>query len=431
MTGGGTPGRISKWSGVSGSSTYVLGDSNIYEDKFGKVGIGTTTPTSLLTVQGMIETTLGGLKFPDGTIQTTALSASDVVHTLNGLNGDVTLAATSPITITPSGNTLTIAAPNALTAVAHDTTLQGNGTAGSPLSVSVPLVLSGAVNSPGPPIPNSVIQVTNTANAGKGFVANAGPGGAGVEAHGGGSFLGLAGFGVHAFGGDGGSSNGGAGVRAFGGDSSGSQGGVGIEAEGGSGGNGGTRGLAGKFDGDVEILGKLKVDSGIKMFHIDHPLDPENKYLNHAAIESAEVLNIYSGNITTDANGDGVVDLPEWFEALNKDHRYQLTVIGTFAQAIIAKRIKDNRFTIKTNGPNVEVSWQVTGVRSDPTTHKYKFDVEEEKGEGERGYYLNADAYGQPEEKSIRWARDPERMRQLKQRRLKAEEMRKQRQLDR
>jgi hypothetical protein len=43
VTGSGTPGRISKWSGVSGSTTYVLGNSNIFEDKFGKVGIGTTT----------------------------------------------------------------------------------------------------------------------------------------------------------------------------------------------------------------------------------------------------------------------------------------------------------------------------------------------------------------------------------------------------
>ena len=50
VDGSGTPGRISKWTGVSGSSTYVLGNSNIFEDKFGKIGIGTITPTSLLTV---------------------------------------------------------------------------------------------------------------------------------------------------------------------------------------------------------------------------------------------------------------------------------------------------------------------------------------------------------------------------------------------
>ena len=37
-----------------------------------RVGIGTATPGSKLTVAGTIETTSGGLKFPDGTVQTTA-----------------------------------------------------------------------------------------------------------------------------------------------------------------------------------------------------------------------------------------------------------------------------------------------------------------------------------------------------------------------
>ena len=75
VTGDGTLGRLTKWTGFT-SSNSVIGDSNIFEEKFGKVGIGTTTPTSLLTVQGMIETTLGGIKFPDGTVQTTAALSS-------------------------------------------------------------------------------------------------------------------------------------------------------------------------------------------------------------------------------------------------------------------------------------------------------------------------------------------------------------------
>jgi hypothetical protein len=38
----------------------------------GKVGIGTATPSNKLCVAGVIESTTGGIKFPDGTTQTTA-----------------------------------------------------------------------------------------------------------------------------------------------------------------------------------------------------------------------------------------------------------------------------------------------------------------------------------------------------------------------
>ena len=69
VTGGGTAGQVVKWTGVA-----TVGDSSISEDKYGKVGVGTTAPTSKLTVAGAIETTLGGVKFPDGTVQTTAFS---------------------------------------------------------------------------------------------------------------------------------------------------------------------------------------------------------------------------------------------------------------------------------------------------------------------------------------------------------------------
>ncbi|WP_142695936.1 hypothetical protein [Bdellovibrio sp. NC01] len=41
-------------------------------DQNGKIGIGTSAPGSQLTVNGTIESTTGGVKFPDGTTQTTA-----------------------------------------------------------------------------------------------------------------------------------------------------------------------------------------------------------------------------------------------------------------------------------------------------------------------------------------------------------------------
>ena len=139
-----------------------------------------------------------------------------------------------------------------------------------------------------------------------------------------------------------------------------------------------------------------------------------NKYLIHAAIESSEVLNIYSGNVKTDANGDAVITLPAWFDAINKDLRYQLTVIGTFAQAIVGEKVKNNRFIIKTNAPNVEVSWQVTGIRKDAFADKHRIPIEEMKPEIERGYYLYPDAFDQPSERSIEFVREGEVIRQLK-----------------
>jgi hypothetical protein len=160
--------------------------------------------------------------------------------------------------------------------------------------------------------------------------------------------------------------------------------------------------LAGAFFGKVQVMGDFLV-TGSKAFHIDHPLDPANKYLNHFAIESNEVLDTYSGNVTTDGSGTATVTLPNYFQALNANFRYQLTAIGQFAQAIVAEEIQNNQFVIKTDKPSVKISWQVTGVRSDAYAKAHPVPVEEDKSEQERGYYLTPEVFGQPEEMSIAW----------------------------
>jgi hypothetical protein len=153
------------------------------------------------------------------------------------------------------------------------------------------------------------------------------------------------------------------------------------------------------FEGDVLVENDLEVN-GSKNFRIDHPLDPANKYLVHASIESSEVLNQYSGNITTDELGLATVQLPEWFEAENVDFRYQLTVIdGRFAQVIVSKEIEKNQFTISTNATNVKVSWQVTAGRNDAYMKAHPMVVEQDKSANERGTYFHPELYGQPEEK--------------------------------
>lgn len=158
---------------------------------------------------------------------------------------------------------------------------------------------------------------------------------------------------------------------------------------------------AGYFDnGNVEVINNLNV-AGLKSFKIDHPLDPANKYLYHACIESNEVLNVYSGNVTTDASGTAIVDLPSYFETLNKDFRYNLTVVGSFAQVMVAEKVHGNKFTIKTNLPNVEVSWQVTGVRNDPYVRDHPMVVEKEKHSRVKGKYLYPAGYDQPADKKM------------------------------
>jgi trimeric autotransporter adhesin len=121
-------------------------------------------------------------------------------------------------------------------------------------------------------------------------------------------------------------------------------------------------------------------------------------------------MNIYTGNVTTDAQGEATVHLPDWFEVLNTDFRYQLTVIGQFAQAIVGRKIANREFTIRTNAPNVEVSWQVTGVRQDRFAKAHPLVVEQEKEANVRGFYIHPDLYGAPAEKQIEWARHPQMM---------------------
>jgi hypothetical protein len=165
--------------------------------------------------------------------------------------------------------------------------------------------------------------------------------------------------------------------------------------------------VAATLDGDVQITGTLDVN-GSKDFRIDHPMDPANKYLTHAAIESSEVLNQYSGNITTDELGLATVHLPDWFEVENTDYRYQLTVIGgRFAQAVISKEVEHNQFTINTNAPAVKVSWQVTARRNDAYIKAHPLVVEQDKPATKRGTYMEPELYGQPESKRTGGPRRP------------------------
>ncbi len=200
-------------------------------------------------------------------------------------------------------------------------------------------------------------------------------------------------------------------------------------------------GLAGYFSGAVQIYGSQTNTGDVSVsgtlnvtavqagtltvnynltkpagsFKIDHPLDPADKYLSHSFVESPDMKNIYDGVAMLDSNGEVVVELPTWFEPLNQDFRYQLTPLGAPGPRLhIAEKIRGSRFKIAGGEPGMEVSWQVTGVRHDAYANAHRIQVEEDKPEAERGYYLHPELYGQPPGESIEWARHPELMQRVK-----------------
>jgi hypothetical protein len=158
--------------------------------------------------------------------------------------------------------------------------------------------------------------------------------------------------------------------------------------------------FAGYFEGKVHATGGITgpTAAGIR---IDHPLEPADKVLLHSAVTSDDALTIYAGTVTTDGQGEATVELPAWFEALNTDLRYQLTVIGSFAQAMVKREVKNNRFTIATSEPATKVSWQLTGVRHDAYARAHPRTVESVKTGAERNTYLNPVEHGQPESKGF------------------------------
>ncbi|MBI2841565.1 MAG: hypothetical protein HYX75_24880 [Acidobacteria bacterium] len=165
-------------------------------------------------------------------------------------------------------------------------------------------------------------------------------------------------------------------------------------------------GEAGQFVGNVSVTGTLSKGAG--SFKIDHPLDPENKYLYHSFVESPDMMNIYNGNAILDGEGEAVVNLPDWFDALNEDFRYQLTSIGSPAPNLhVGEKLAGNRFRIAGGSPGGEVSWQITGIRHDVYAQAHRIPVEVEKADEDRGRYLHPELYGQDSEMAVDTARVP------------------------
>jgi hypothetical protein len=161
-----------------------------------------------------------------------------------------------------------------------------------------------------------------------------------------------------------------------------------------------------QLEGQMVISGNLSVTGTVSKgggsFKIDDPLDPANKYLYHSFVESPDMMDIYNGVATLDAHGTVWITLPNYFQVLNRDFRYQLTSMGKPQPSIyIAAEISGNRFKIAGGKPGGRVSWQVTGIRQDVYANAHRIPVEEDKPQQEQGRYLHPELFGAPPEQAV------------------------------
>lgn len=122
----------------------------------------------------------------------------------------------------------------------------------------------------------------------------------------------------------------------------------------------------------------------------------------HSFVESPDMMNMYNGNVALGANGEATVALSDWFEALNRDFRYQLTAMGKAAPDLhVRSAVKQNHFTIAGGAAGQEVSWQVTGIRQDAYAKAHAIEVEVAKSGAEAGRYLHPREHGKPASRGI------------------------------
>jgi hypothetical protein len=126
------------------------------------------------------------------------------------------------------------------------------------------------------------------------------------------------------------------------------------------------------------------------------------------AVPSAQALtscssmkNIYDGVARTNAKGFATVRLPKWFQALNKDLRYQLTSLSGLQLVAVAQEIRNNRFVIQSEKPNSRISWQVTGIRHDRYANANRIQLVVPKTGSDAGKYAHPRLCGQPASKGV------------------------------
>jgi len=342
------------------------GSGRLTIDNLGNVGIGNSSPSYKLDVQGAVDATT---YYGDGS-NLTGISSSDADWTISGSDmysavaGNVGIGTSNPV------NKLDVEGRMAV----------GASYSGSSTAPSNGMIIEGTVGiGTSSPSVNYKLQVEGGGSYGIHGEWNGASGGAAIVAINGGT--------------------GGEAIQAF----ANGTGRSAIYARGSSGvdyavwGSASGATYAGYFTGDLHFTGTMT--GGTKSFLIDHPLDPLNKTLMHYCIESPDPLLVYSGKAAMNSDGQAVVQMPDYFVALTREDqaRINLTPVGRPFLTGAEWNAGNTSFTVY-GDPDREVFYTVYADRDDPVMRRLKMPVVAEKGNGyfEKGKLLYPEAYGYP-----------------------------------
>lgn len=378
--------------------TTKVADFAITNNKIADDAISTTK---------LVDNAVSAGKVADNAITGSKIAAGAVVKSVNGLNDAVTIAAGTGTSLSVAGNTITIDATGAggdITGVTAGAGLNGGGTAGA-IALSAAFGGSGGANTVARSDHNHLGQSWDAATGNGLFVSTHSATGTSLAGYTDATDFNAAGIIGYV------TANSGQSVGVYGATNSSAFNAAGIYGQANRDGsaaavmgvaNGansyailgfgsGANSWAGFFQGKVHVNGTLSKAAG--SFKIDHPLDPQNKYLSHSFVESPDMMNVYNGNVVLDSRGEATIKMPDYFEALNKDFRYQLTAMGKPSPGVyISQEITGNTFRIAGGAPNGKISWMVTGIRHDTYANEHRIPVEEQKPAAERGTLLNGDS---------------------------------------